>query len=127
MHFTIEKGQGVLRAELFGRSSAQELPQFVGALNDSVRSTGMKRVLVWVRNSRPIFKVDQAGLPEQFRLLAGDPEYRVALLADSEELRSSHEYIEMLARQQGAALRAFRDEGAALAWLLGDAQSQEKR
>ena len=64
-------------------------------------------LLVSVRNSRPIFKVDQ---------------YRIALLADSEELRASHEYIEVLARQQGANVRAFRDEASALDWLAAPAR-----
>jgi len=57
----------------------------------------------------------------------GFPDLKVALLADSAELRSSHEYVEMLARQQGASLRSFRDEASAVSWLTGDAQSQEKR
>ena len=53
---------------------------------------------------------------------------RVALLADSEELRAAHEYIEVLARQQGANVRAFREELPALEWLRVPAlQSQEKR
>ena len=53
---------------------------------------------------------------------------RVALLADAEELRAAHEYIEVLARQQGANVRAFRDEAQALEWLrAGVLQSQEKR
>jgi hypothetical protein len=52
---------------------------------------------------------------------------RVALLADSEEVRASQQYIEVLAAQQGARLRAFRDEARALAWLrsVSPAQSQE--
>jgi hypothetical protein len=47
----------------------------------------------------------------------------VVLLADSEEVRASHQYIEVLATQQGAKVRAFRDERRALGWLA--AQSQE--
>ena len=44
-------------------------------------------------------------------------------LADSEEVRASHQYIEVLATQQGAKVRAFSDEPRALNWLA--AQSQE--
>ena len=47
----------------------------------------------------------------------------MALLADSDEVRASHQYIEVLASQQGARVRAFRDESRALDWLA--AQSQE--
>ena len=75
-----------------------------------------------VRNSRPIFKVDPYRISDSFKQLAGR-NLRVALLADSEEVRASHQYIEVLARQQGAELRAFRDEPGALHWLA--AQSQE--
>ena len=42
---------------------------------------------------------------------------RVALLADADEVRASHQYIEVLAAQQGANVRAFRDESRALNWL----------
>ena len=123
MHLTIVEEEGVLRAEVFGRKSAEELQRIIAAVNAEVERTGTKKVMVWVHNSHPIFKVDQAGIPEQFRRLAADPEYRVALLGDSDELRSSHEYIEVLARQQNAGVRAFRDEATALAWL--NDQSQE--
>jgi hypothetical protein len=82
-----------------------------------VLKDGDTMVLVSVRNSRPIFKVDQYRIAEQFRSLAANPKYRIALLADSDEVRASHEYIEVLARQQGANVRAFRDEASALDWL----------
>jgi hypothetical protein len=125
MHFTIVKEEGVLRAEVYGRKSAEELRQVIAAVDAEVGRTGTKKVIVCVRNSHPVFRVDQTGIPEQFRRIAADPQYRVALLADSDELRKSHEYIEVLARQQNAGVRAFRDEAAALAWL--NDQSQEKR
>ena len=86
------------------------------------------RMLVWVRRSRPIFKVEQYRISEHFKQVAANQEVRVALLADTEELRAAHEYIEVLARQQGANVRAFRDEPTALEWLrAGVLQSQEKR
>ncbi len=127
MHFTTSVAQGYLRAELYGRNTGEETDEFIRAVRDETRQKGIKRVLVWVRSSRPIFQVEKYGLSQHFRELALDPQYRVALLADSSEVRSSHEYVEMLARQQGASVRAFRDEQAALAWLNADPQSQEKR
>jgi len=38
-------------------------------------------------------------------------------------VRASHQYLEVLAGQQGANVRAFREESRALDWLR--AQSQE--
>ena len=117
MHYTIVQGKGHVRAELFGRQSVPQTEEFIRALAREVLGSGETMVLVWVRNSRPIFRVDQYRIAEQFRLLADNPQYRIALLADSDELRASHEYIEVLARQQGANVRAFRDEAGALDWL----------
>ena len=128
MHYTIVQGNGHLRAELYGRQTLSETHDFIRAVTEEVLRNGDTMVLVSVRNSRPIFKVDQYRIAEQFRRLAADPKYRIALLADSEEVRASHEYIEVLARQQNANVRAFRDEASALDWLGTPAlQSQEKR
>ena len=122
MHYTFKQRQDHLRAELFGRQTVEETLKFVDALVAEARANSASRFLVWVRNSRPIFKVDQYRISDSFKQLAGR-NLRVALLADSEEVRASHQYIEVLARQQGAELRAFRDEPGALHWLA--AQSQE--
>jgi hypothetical protein len=116
MHFTFELAQGYLRAELFGRQTAEETDKFVAALVAEARERSVTRFLVWVRNSRPMFR-------DEFRQLASQPGVRLALLADSDEVRASHQYIEVLAAQQGAGVRAFRDERRALDWL--GAQSQE--
>ena len=76
-------------------------------------------MLVSVRNSRPIFRVERYGLTEHFKRAAANPVgYRIALVADSDDVRSSHEYVETLARQKGVAMRSFRSEAAALDWLL---------
>jgi hypothetical protein len=126
MHYTFARAQDHLRAELFGRQTAEEALSFVEALAAEARNSAATRVLVWVRNSRPIFKLDAARISDSFRQLAAR-KVRVALLGDSEELRASQQYIEVLAAQQGARLRAFRDEARALAWLRAalPAQSQE--
>jgi hypothetical protein len=117
MHFTFEFAQDHLRAELFGRQTAEETREFVAALAAEARRHSATRILIWVRNSRPIFKVEQYKLSDQFRILVAEQDVRVALLADSDEVRASHQYIEVLAAQQGALVRAFRDEGRALNWL----------
>jgi hypothetical protein len=127
MHFTFEIGQDHLRAELFGRQTVEETLEFVAALAAEARKHSAPRILIWVRNSRPIFKVEQYKLSEQFRQLAAQKEARVALLADSDEVRASHQYIEVLAAQQGAQVRAFRDEGRALRWLGAQAPDRAVR
>lgn len=121
MHFTFRPGKEYLRAELFGRQTAEETAQFAETLAAEARKTNATRILVWVRNSRPIFKVQHYNTSEYFRQLRKD--VRVALLADSDEVRASNQYIEVLANQQGAQVRAFRDEARALDWLR--LQSQE--
>ena len=110
MHFQFELAQDYLRAELFGRQTAEETREFVAALLAEMTRTSARRVLLWVRNSRAIFR-------DEFKELASRPGVHVALLADADEVRASHQYIEVLASQQGAKVRAFRDEGRALAWL----------
>jgi hypothetical protein len=123
MHYTFQKAPDHLRAELFGRQTVEETLQFVEALVAEARKHSATRVLIFVRNSRPIFKVEQYKLSERFKQLASQKDVRVALLADADEVRASHQYIEVLAGQQGANVRAFREESRALAWLR--AQSQE--
>jgi hypothetical protein len=123
MDYTFEHAQGYLRADLFGRQTVEETLQFVDALAAEARKASASRIVIWVRNSRPIFKVEQYRVSDRFKQLAANKELRVALLADSDEVRASHQYIEVLATQQGAHVRAFRDEARALAWLR--VQSQE--
>jgi hypothetical protein len=123
MHFTFKQAQGYLRAELFGRQTVEQTLEFAQALSAEARKLAANRILIWVRNSRPIFKLERYSISEKFRQLANNRQLRVALLADSDEVRASHQYIEVLASQQGAPVRAFRDEARALDWLA--AQSQE--
>jgi hypothetical protein len=123
VHYTFKHAQDHLRAELFGRQTVEETLDFVGALVAEARKSSTTRILIWVRNSRPIFRVEPYKVSERFKQLAVRKEVRVALLADADEVRASHQYIEVLAGQQGAAVRAFRDEPRALDWLR--VQSQE--
>ena len=117
MHFTFQFAGDHLRAELYGRQTVEQTIEFVNALAAEARRHSATHLLVCVRNSRPIFKVERYKLSEHLRTLAANKALRVALLADSDEVRASHQYIEVLAAQQGAAVRAFRDEPRALAWL----------
>ncbi len=123
-----------LRAELVGRETVAETVEFIQALAAEADKTGANRALIWVRRSRPIFRVEQYQISQIFEKL-GNRASRVALLADSKELRASHEYIEVLAKQYGVAVRVFHDEAVAREWLVFaespprqiPLQSQEKR
>jgi hypothetical protein len=128
MRYEFSMVQDCLRAELIGRESVDETQEFIRAVAEEATKQRCPRILVYVRRSRPIFKVEQYRISEHFRQLVANPKVRVALLSDSEELRAAHEYIEVLARQQGANVRAFREEPPALEWLKAPVlQSQEKR
>ena len=117
MHFNFENSADCLRATLYGRQTIEETMQFIEALAAEARKHSATRFLICVRNSRPIFKVEQYKVSELFKQLAAESDVRVALLADSDEVRASHQYIEVLATQQGAHVRAFRDEKRAVQWL----------
>ena len=117
-----------LKAELVARESVEDTKEFLRAVAAEARKARCSRILLSVRRSRPIFKVEQYRISEYFKQLASNPVVRVALVGDTPELRAAHEYIELLARPSGANVRAFPDEGQALEWLRADAvQSQEKR
>ena len=122
MHYTFKQAPGLLRAELFGRQTAEETHQFVDALLAEAQKLAATRVLAWVRNSRPIFRVEQYDITGKLRLVAAR-RLRVALLADSDEVRASHQYLEVRGGPQGAQQRAGRAGARALHWL--NAQSQE--
>jgi len=52
---------------------------------------------------------------------------RVALLADTKELRLSLEYVEVLARPHGTLVRVFSEESVALHWLRGQGKPVRER
>lgn len=127
MRYKIETAGDYFRAELFGRETAEETHEFLTVLAKKALGSGLTRVLISVHSSRPIFQVEKYRISEFFKLAAANPAYRIALLGDSDEVRASQQYVEVLARQQGAHVRAFRAEAPALQWLRAEAQSQEKR
>jgi hypothetical protein len=117
MRFTIAAFQDHLRAELLDRESVEETREFLAALGKEALRRRSPRILVCVRLSRPIFKVEDYQASSYMRQLAARPDVKVALVANRHDIRAAHEYIEVLARQQGANLRSFADEAAALRWL----------
>lgn len=108
-----------LRAEVVGRETAEETAAFLKEASGAALKHGCTRILVVVRESRAIFKVEDYSLSEYFTAMLARTGYRIALVGDSSESFAAHGYIELLARQRGLAVRAFRDEVAALVWLRG--------
>src|SRR2546425_12844813 len=108
--FTVEAGY--LKVDLFNRQTPEETRDALAAIAAEARKHACSQILISVHASRPIFKVEQYGLPDYFRELG-----RIALTGDSAELRISQQYIESLARRNGINVRSFPNEQAALYWF----------
>jgi hypothetical protein len=117
MRFTIRRVGNYMRADLYERRTADETREFLQAVAREALDASVDRVLISVRASRPIFRVQQLGLPEFFETITSRPAHRVAMLADSYEGRLAQQYVVTLARQRGLNVRSFRSEGDAIAWL----------
>src|SRR5467141_2092352 len=127
MGYKITLDRDVLRAELFGRETVEETKTFFRAIVSASKKNRSPYILISVRSSKPIFRLARHGLLEYFRELAVTPSRRIALLGDSSDLRLSHEYIELIARQHGLKVRSFPDETAAYQWFRDPRQGQERR
>jgi hypothetical protein len=115
---------GYLKAELFGRQTADETRKFLEALHGAALEHRRARILVCVRNSKPIFTVERYGI-SRYLDIAFKSAYKIALMGDTPELRIAHQYIAMLAVMRGVDLRTFQDEIVAIEWLRsGDTPSQ---
>jgi hypothetical protein len=126
MHYRFTLRDGYLQAELVGRESVEETVSFIRALAAEALKTRCTRVLLSVRRSRSIFTVEKYQISSYLHQLAAVPEARVALVGDSSEMHAAHQYIEVLARQQNAGVRAFRDEARAREWLSIPGEAVEK-
>jgi hypothetical protein len=127
MRYRITFDRGVLRAELFGRETVEDTRTLFRAIVSASRESQCQGILISVRSSKPIFQLEQHGLIEYFRQLAGTSSRRIALLGDSRDLRLSHEYVELIARQLGLHVRSFLDETAAYRWFKDARLGQERR
>ena len=117
MRFAIAAMRDHLRAELFDRETVEETREFLAALAEEALRRGSPRVLICVSSSRPVFRIEDYQVSYFLKELAARPSVRVALVSNREDTRAAHEYVEMLARRQGANLRSFADEAKALRWL----------
>jgi hypothetical protein len=125
VNYSIEPRAGFLYAEVSQRETAAEMREFLTAVQSACRQYALPKILLVVRRSRAVFKPEDYGLSGYANELA-TPECQIAVIGDTDEVNAAHEYIELVARQQGLNVRAFRDERIALRWLGGEV-SQVRR
>jgi hypothetical protein len=121
---TVERGY--LKAELFDRNTPEETRDAFAAIAAAAREHGCSQILISVRASRPITRVEQSRFLEAFREF-GTPKHRIALTGDSDELRLSQQYVESVARRNGINARSLPDEQAALDWFRDRRWTPDRR
>jgi len=122
MLYRISSAPGYLRADLFQRETVEEAGEFFGAVADIAARRNHSSILISVHSSSPLFTIERSGFLREFATLSAAPGHRIALVADSEELNHSHEYLELLAQRHGINARHFRAEVSALEWLTPGAR-----
>jgi len=123
----ITVGPSYLKADLFDRQSAEEERDALAAIAAEARKHACSQILISVHASRPLFKIAQYRFPDYFREFGKILECRIALTGDSNELRLSQQYIELLARRNGVNVRSFPNEEAALSWFRDRRWSLDRR
>jgi len=120
MKYRIQRRGSYLFAELTGRETSFDMREFLLAVKGACQEHACPRILLSIRDSRPMFKLEDYGLSGQLRGYVSEivtPSCRVALTGDSSDLHHAHEYIELVARQQQMNVRSFRAVDAAIRWL----------
>ncbi|HEY7238028.1 MAG TPA: hypothetical protein VH600_02590 [Burkholderiales bacterium] len=117
MWFALEHAGGYLRADLYGRETAEDTRRFLEAVTAEAQKSGVDRVLISTHSSRPIYRVQQYGLAEFLETVASRPAHRIATVADSFEGQLAQQYVVRIARARGLNVRSFGSEEAAAAWL----------
>ncbi len=117
MQVKFEGLPGVLRVEIRGRETAQQTRELAERIFAEREKHGALAILMCIRASRPIFKVEDYGLSGILDRLRAVPGLRVAAVTDDSGLHAAHEYIAVLALQRGVPYRAFTSEARALARL----------
>jgi hypothetical protein len=106
-----------LKAEVYHRETAAETQEFLRKVAAESLALGCSKLMISVHASRAIFKVEDYGIAAYLNELRSRPTYRIALIADSDEVHAAHEYIRVLAQQHGVVLDCFREEASAVKWL----------
>jgi hypothetical protein len=124
--FSIEKREGYLHALVHGRDTADEMREFLLAVHAACGEHRVPRILISVRQSRAVFRPEDYGINGYATELVSAA-CQIALLGDTDDVNSANEYIEVVARQHGINVRAFRDERSAVGWLTGKPRRQARR
>lgn len=106
-----------LSVQIYNRQTDEETRDALAAILAAARKHECFQILVSIHASQPIFKVGRSGLLECFRELGDVSRYRIALTGDSDDLRLSQQYIELVAQPAGINVRSFHSEQAALDWF----------
>jgi hypothetical protein len=117
MRYSIEPQQGYLKAEMFERETALETAEFVEAIVEGLSAHAAGKVLISIRSSRPVFKVEEWKLSAALDKVMSIAGLQVAFISDTRELQMSQQYIALLGRQRGLKFESFDNEPAAVAWL----------
>jgi hypothetical protein len=116
MRYQLTVHPSYFRADLYDRQTADETRAFLEAVSAEAIKREKWRVLVSVHQSAPIFTVEKYGL-SHFIELAQKYAEKIALVADTREVRMAHEYASVLVRLAGVDMKTFREDRAAIAWL----------
>ena len=117
MRYSIEPREGYLRAEMTERDTAAQTAEFVEAIVRELHASGARKLLVSIRDSRPVFKVEEWKLSAALDKVMSIPGLQVAFISDTRELQMSQQYIALLARQRGLKFEAHDSEAVAIGWL----------
>ncbi len=123
MRYKIEQQPGYLKAEMVERDTAEETAAFVEAIVQALHAGPADRLLVSIRSSRPVFKVEEWKLSAALDKVMSIAGLKVAFIADMREVQMSQEYIALLGRQRGLQFQSFDSEAEALAWLTSSSPS----
>jgi hypothetical protein len=123
LRYKIEQQPGYLKAEMVERDTAEETATFVEAIVEALRAGRADRLLVSIRSSRPVFKVEEWKLSAALDKVMSIAGLKVAFIADVREVQMSQEYIALLGRQRGLQFESFDSEAEALAWLTSSSPS----
>ena len=117
MRYSIEQQQGYLKAEMTERDTAAETAEFVEAIVVALREHAADKLLISIRKSRPVFKVEEWKLSAALDKVMSIAGLQVAFIADTREVQMSQEYIALLGRQRGLKFQTFESEITAVTWL----------
>jgi len=128
MKYTITSASSYLVAQLIGCETPGQMREFLRAVVAENRTYRHPLILLDVRSSRPLFQdVERLRLFDSFKQLSAVPSCKIALLGDTRELCLSHEYLVVMAQQQGLNVRSFQNRAAMFNWLNEQRRAQDRR